>query len=303
MQINASFAQDALKPASYIKDATSAIFRVDVITESTKQPVLVDFWAPWCEPCKQLTPILERQVNAAKGRVKLVKMNIDEHPQIAGQLGVKSLPAIVAFHKGKPIDGFMGMLPESKIKEFIDKIAGPNANDPIKAAILEAKAYEDVADINSAAELYTAILAEEPDNAQCLAGLARIYIGFNELEQAKQLLGVLPAHVEKHPEIISVRAKLKLAEQAGELGDLDALKAVVEAEPDNYQARFDLSLALNASQKFDEAVDQLIFILRHDRMWNDEAARKQLLQFFEAWGFMHSASISGRRKLSSVLFS
>ncbi len=303
MQINASFAQNALKPASYIKDATSASFRVDVITESTKQPVLVDFWAPWCEPCKQLTPLLERQVNAAKGRVKLVKMNIDEHPQIAGQLGVKSLPAIIAFHKGKPVDGFMGMLPESKIKEFIDKIAGPNANDPIKAAILEAKTYEDAADVSSAAELYSAILSEEPDNAQCLAGLARIYIGLNELEQAEQLLATLSAHVEKNAEIISVRAKLKLAEQAGKLGDLDALKALVEANPNNYQARFDLSIALNAIQKFDEATDQLIAILRSDRSWNNEAARKQLLQFFEAWGTMHTASISGRRKLSSILFS
>jgi putative thioredoxin len=303
MQINASFTQDAHQSASYIKDSTSASFRADVLNESAKQPVLVDFWAPWCEPCKQLTPLLERQVKAAKGRVKLVKMNIDEHPQIAGQLGVKSLPAIIAFHKGKPVDGFMGALPESEIKAFIDKIAGPNANDPIKAAIAEAKAYEDAQDINSAAELYAAILSEEPDNALCIAGLARIYIGLDELEQARQLLATLPKQVEKHVEIISVKAKLKLAEQANGLGDLKALEACVAAEPDNHQARFDLALALNASQKFDEATDQLITILRKERAWNDETARKQLLQFFEAWGVMHPASISGRRKLSTILFS
>jgi putative thioredoxin len=303
MHINASFSQDAVQPASYIKDTTSANFRADVLNESTKQPVLVDFWAPWCEPCKQLTPILERQVKIAKGRVKLVKMNIDEHPHIAGQLGVKSLPAIIAFHKGKPVDGFMGALPESEIKAFIDKIAGPNANDPIKAAITEAKAYEKAGDVSSAAELYAAILAEEPENALCIAGLARIYIGLNELERARQFLIGLSAQIEKNPEIISVSAQLKLAEHAVGLGDLAALKTRVEAEPTNHQARFDLAVTLNAAQKFDEATDQLVLILRHDRAWNDEAARKQLLQFFEAWGMMHPASISGRRKLSTVLFS
>ncbi len=303
MQLDGNFSQDALQPAVYIKDTTSASFRADVLNESVKQPVLVDFWAPWCEPCKQLTPILERQVKAAKGRVKLVKMNIDEHPQIAGQLGVKSLPAVIAFHKGKPIDGFMGSVPESQIKTFIDKIAGPNANDPIKAAIAEAKAYEESGDVSSAAELYAAILAEEPDNASCLAGLARIYTGMGEFEQASQLLMSVSPEVAKHQDIVSVKAKLKLALQAGQLGDVEALKSTLETDPDNNQLRFDLSLALNAHGNPEEAVDHLIAIMRKDRQWNDEAARKQLLQFFEAWGAMHPASIAGRRKLSSVLFS
>ena len=302
MQLGGNF-QGTAQPASYIKDTTSAGFRTDVISESTKQPVLVDFWAPWCEPCKQMTPLLERQVNAAQGRVKLVKMNIDEHPQIAGQLGVKSLPAVIAFHKGKPVDGFTGAVPESHIKAFIDKIAGPNANDPIKAAIVEAKAYEETGDVSSAAELYAAILAEEPDNASCLAGLARIYIAMNELEQANQLLASMTPQLEKNPEIISVKAKLKLKEQAGKLGDVDALIASIDADPDNHTKRFDLSLVLAAHGRHEEAVDHLISIMRKERLWNDEAARKQLLQFFEAWGAMHPASIAGRRKLSSVLFS
>ena len=302
MQLDGNF-DGIVQPKSYIKDTTSASFRADVLNESIKQPVLVDFWTPWCEPCKQMTPLLERQVNAAQGRVKLVKMNIDEHPQIAGQLGVKSLPAVIAFYKGKPVDGFTGAVAESQIKAFINKIAGPNANDPIKLAIAEAKAYEDTGDVSSAAELYAAILAEEPDNAPCLAGLARIYIAMNELEQANQLLASMTPQLEKNPEIISVKAKLKLKEQAGKLGDVEALKAGVEAEPDNHQKRFDLSLALAAHGRHEEAVDHLISIMRKERLWNDEAARKQLLQFFEAWGAMHPASIAGRRKLSSVLFS
>ncbi len=307
MQVTANFGSNAI-PAStagadLIKDTTMAGFRADVIAESAKQPVMVDFWAPWCEPCKQLTPALERQVQAAKGRVKLVKMNIEEHPQIASQLGVQSIPAIVAFHKGKPVDGFMGALPESEIKTFIDRIAGPDAQDPLKLALGEAALLEKAQDTTGAAQIYAAVLDAEPENAQALAGLARLYIGMDELEQARGLLASIPTEAEKNADIISVRAKLELAVQAAKLGDLDALAAAVSADPTNHQARFDLAIALNAYDRREEAADELVAMIRKDRKWNEEAARKQLLQFFEAWGMSDDATVYGRRQLSAVLFS
>ncbi|MBY0612336.1 MAG: thioredoxin [Beijerinckiaceae bacterium] len=284
-----------------VKDTTTAAFRADVIAESARQPVLVDFWAPWCGPCKQLTPILERQVQAARGKVKLVKMNIDEHPQISGQLGIKSIPAVIAFVNGQPVDGFMGSLPESQVKSFIDRISGPGG-DPLEDALAEAEELVAAGDTPSAMQLYAMILAEAPDSLKAVAGLARLHVDLGDLDAARQVLDAAPAGAEKDAGVQSVRAAIDLAEREANLGDLQDLEARVAASPDDHAARLEYAVALSARNKRDEAVDQLIEIIRKDRAWNDDAARKQLLQFFEAWGFKDEASVTGRRKLSAILF-
>ena len=311
MQVNATFGQrpaavtldGAAPPPALVKDTTASTFRADVIAESAKQPVLVDFWAPWCGPCKQLTPIIEKQVNAAKGKVKLVKMNIDEHPQIPGQLGIKSIPAVIAFVNGQPVDGFMGALPESQVKAFIDRISGPGGADPLEEALAEAEQLGEAGDAVAAAQLYSAILTQEPDNLKALAGLARIHLAMGDIEQAKQLLASLPPDAMKDVAIQSVKAAVELAEQQAGLGDLAELQAKVAANPEDHQARIDLAIALNGRNLREEAVDELIASIRKNRTWNEEAARKQLLQFFEAWGFKDDASVIGRRKLSTILYS
>ena len=286
-----------------IRDTTAQGFRQDVIAESMQQPVLVDFWAPWCGPCKQLTPVIERAVKAAKGKVKLVKMNIDEHPQIAGQLGIQSIPAVIAFSKGQPVDGFMGAVPEGQIKQFIDKVAGPGGPGPIEEMIEAAASAVTAGDPAGAMDLYAAILTEEPDNLAAIAGMAKLQLDMGDLEAAKQILALAPPDKLSDPALAGIRAAIELAEQAAALGDVAGLMRAVEADPNDRQARFDLSLALNAHGRREEAVDQLVAILKADRKWNDDGARKQLVQFFEAWGPMDEASISGRRKLSAVLFS
>lgn len=293
---------DAPPSGDLIKDVTTASFRQDVIAESMKQPVLVDFWAPWCGPCKQLTPVIEKVVTAAAGAVKLVKMNIDEHPSIAGQLGIQSIPAVIAFDKGQPVDGFMGAVPEAQIKEFITRLAGPAGPTPVEQALSEADALLGVGDTANAAQLYAAVLAEEPDNVTAIAALAKIQLDLGEIEEARQLLAMAPADRVGDPALSSVRAALELAEKAAELGDLGAFQSRIAADPTDFQARFDLALGLNALNQRDEAVDQLIEIERRDRSWNEGAARKQLLTFFEAWGLMDKASIRGRRRLSTLVF-
>ena len=285
------------------KDTTTAGFRQDVIAESMKQPVLVDFWAPWCGPCKQLAPVIEKVVKAAAGKVKLVKMNIDEHPQIPGQLGIQSIPAVIAFQRGQPVDGFMGALPESQVKGFVERLVGPadaNAADDI---LKEAEAAAAAGDATGAAELYAAVLAQEPDNAAAIGALAKLHLDLGDLEGAKRFLSMAPAEKQNDPAIAGARAAIDLAEQAASLGDVGGLQQRVETNPGNHQARFDLALALNGRGKREEAVDQLIEIVRRDRAWNEEAARKQLVQFFEAWGPTDEMTVAGRRKLSSVLFS
>ncbi|AWN35310.1 thioredoxin [Methylobacterium radiodurans] len=298
-------AGDAPKPgaADLIKDTTTATFRQDVIAESMNRPVLVDFWAPWCGPCKQLTPVLEKAVTAAGGAVVLVKMNIDEHPSIAGQLGIQSIPAVIAFQRGQPVDGFMGAVPESQVKEFIARLAGPAGPSPIEAALEEATRLVAEGDLAGASEIYAAILEQEPDNVAALAGLAKIQLDAGELENARQLLAMVPEAKANDPALVGVRAALELAEQAASLGDLAGLQAQVEANPDDHQARFDLALGLAARGDRSAAVDHLIEIRRRDRDWNEDGARKQLLQFFEAWGVMDPDTIRGRRKLSTLLFS
>jgi len=285
-----------------VKDTTTANFRQDVLTESMNQPVLVDFWAPWCGPCKQLTPILEKAVRAAGGKVKLVKMNIDEHPQIAGQLGVQSIPAVFAFQRGQPVDGFMGALPESQIKGFIERLVGPLGPSAAEELLAEADALAAAGDIGGAAELYAAVLSQDRENTAALAALVKLHVDLGDLEGARRFLAMAPNGKENDPAMAGARAAIELAEQAGSLGDLAELQRRVETDPLDHQARFDWALALNARGKRQEAADQLLEIVRRDRSWNEDGARKQLLQFFEAWGPMDETSVAGRRRLSSILF-
>ena len=274
----------------------------DVIEESKRQPVLVDFWAEWCGPCKQLAPVLEKVVKAAKGKVKLVKMDIDKHPQIPGQLGIQSIPAVFAFVNGQPVDGFLGALPESQVVAFLERVTkdriGGEEKDLLKAAE-DALAAGDAA---GAADLYAQVLAEDGANVAALAGLARCYVQTGAIEQAKQTLALVPEAKHNDPAVAAARAALELAEQAKSVGPIAELEQKVAANPLDHQARFDLAVALNGKGKRQEAVDHLIEIVRRDRKWNDDGARKQLVQFFEAWGPTDEATVNGRKRLSSILF-
>ena len=286
----------------FVKDTTTQAFVKDVIEESKHQPVLVDFWAPWCGPCKQLTPVLEKSVRAAKGKVKLVKMNIDEHPAIPGQMGIQSIPAVIAFVNGQPADGFMGALPESQVVAFLERLTkgsiGAEANDLLKAA--DAALAE--GDAAGAASLYAELLAEDNTNIQALAGLARSYVETGAFEQARQTLAMVPEAKRNESPVAAARAALELAEQAKSLGPIAELEQKVAANPLDHQARFDLALALNGKGQRLDALENLISIVRRDRKWNDDGARKQLVQFFDAWGPTDEATIEGRKRLSSILF-
>jgi putative thioredoxin len=299
------FGQDgasAAPAADLVKETTTQDFRADVLDASRSVPVLVDFWAPWCGPCRQLTPILEKVVKAAKGRVKLVKMNIDDHPQIAGQLGIQSIPAVIAFKDGQPLDGFMGVVPESQVTAFIDRIAGPGGDSGAEEALkagAEALAARDYA---GAAALYSGVLQAEPDNMTALGGLIRCFVALGELAQARGLLAGLTPEQEKDPAIAGARSALELASQAEKLGGPTELTRRLEADPNDHQARFDLAVVLNGQGDRVGATEALLEIVKRNRVWNDEAARKQLLQFFEAWGAKDPAAISGRQRLSSLLF-
>lgn len=287
-----------------IKDTTTQRFSADVIQESRNQVVLVDFWAPWCGPCKQLTPVLEKVVNAAGGRVKLVKMNIDDHPAVAGQLGIQSIPAVIAFKNGQPVDGFMGALPETKVKEFIDRVAGPGGpGAQIDEALAAAKEALEAGDAQTAADIYQEILSIAPDTVAAIAGLSGLLIDAGQLDAAREVLDTAPADKQSDAVVAGVRARIALAEQAEKLGDAADLIRRVESDPKDHQARFDLAMLHNARGERTEAADALLAIMKADRTWNDDGARKQLLQFFEAWGMTDEATLAARRKLSSLLFS
>jgi len=285
-----------------IKDATTQTFRKDVLDESRRQPVLVDFWAPWCGPCKQLTPVLEKAVRSAKGAVKLVKMNIDEHPAIPGQMGIQSIPAVIAFVNGQPADGFMGALPESQVTAFLERLTRQEIGAEEKELLKSADAALVAGDAAGAAELYSEVLADDPANVHALAGLARSYLETGSIEQAKHALAQVPEAKRNDTAVAAARAALEVAEQAAHLGPVAELEQKVAANPLDHQARFDLALALNGNSRRQEALDQLLEIVRRDRKWNDDAARKQLVQFFEAWGATDENTVSGRRRLSSILF-
>ncbi len=287
--------------AAAVKEATTASFRADVIAESMRQPVLVDFWAPWCGPCKQLGPLLQKAVAAAGGKVKLVKMNIDEHPQVAGQLGVQSIPAVFAFSKGQPVDGFVGALPETQIKQFLERVAGP-LGDPSQGLLEEAAEAAANGDAETAEAIYAEVLAVDEGNVAAIAGLAKLHLDTGDAERAKAVLSMATGPAAQDAAVVAVRAAIDLAEQSADLGDAADLRRRVDADPGDHQARFELALALNAENKREEAAAALLDIIRRDRTWNDDGARKQLLQFFEAWGFNDPASAGGRRKLSGLLF-
>jgi putative thioredoxin len=291
----------SMKAKTPVKDVTTASFREDVVADSMQQPVLVDFWAPWCGPCKQLGPIIERVVEAAKGRVKLVKMNIDDHPQIAGQLGIQSIPAVIAFSKGQPVDGFVGALPESQIAGFIERLVGP-VDDGATALLEAAEELVKTGDLAGAIEAYGDVLVEDGENLQAIAGIIKLYTEMGNSEAARGYLEAVPEGKDNDPAIVAVRAALELAEQAAQLGDTSGLEAAILSNPSDHQARFDLALAHAAAGKREEATDALIEIIKRDRAWNDDGARVQLLQFFDAWGPMDEMTKAGRRKLSSLLF-
>jgi len=294
--------ETAAAPATAVKDTTTQTFVKDVIEESKRQPVLVDFWAEWCGPCKQLAPVLEKVVRATKGKVKLVKMDIDKHPSIPGQLGIQSIPAVFAFVNGQPVDGFLGALPESQVTAFIERVTkdrvGGEEQDLLKTAD-EALAKGDAA---GAADLYAQVLAQDSGNIGALAGLARSYVSTGAIEQAKQTLALVPEAKAGDAAVAAARAALEIAEQAQSVGPIAELEQKVAANPLDHQARFDLAVALNSKGRRQEAVDNLLAIVKRDRKWNDDGARKQLVQFFEAWGPTDEATVDGRKRLSSILF-
>jgi len=286
-----------------IKDTTTQTFVKDVIEESKRQPVLVDFWAPWCGPCKQLTPVLEKAVKAAKGKVKLTKMNIDEHPSIPSQMGIQSIPAVIAFVNGQPADGFMGALPESQVVAFLERLIKDKIAGEAKDLLAAADAALAAGDAAGAADIYAQILAEDAANVPALAGLVRCYVQTGALDRARQTLAMIPNGKQNDAAAAAARAALELAEQAKTVGPVTDLEQKVAANPLDHQARFDLALALNGKGRRHDALEHLLAIVKRDRKWNDDGARKQLVQFFDAWGPTDEATVEGRKRLSSILFS
>ncbi len=304
MQIFGQKTTDGAAPADgLIKDSSERTFVADVIEASRDVPVLVDFWAPWCGPCKQLTPVLEKVVKEAKGAVKLVKINIDENKRIAAQMRIQSIPAVYAFRNGQPIDGFMGALKESEVRDFIKRLGGEAGPSPVDELLGLAAEAVTANDLGTAAQAYAQILQEEPQNPVALGGLAKCYLATGDLERAKQALAMVPPEHASHEAIASVQAQLKLAGQAEAAGDIAPLQAKVQQDPADHQARLDLAAALAARGESESAIAELLESIRRDRNWNEAAARKQLLTLFEALGAADPAVQAGRRKLSTLLFS
>ena len=288
-----------------IKDVSEADFMAEVVEASKTVPVIVDFWAPWCGPCKTLGPALEAAVTKAKGAVRMAKVNVDENQGIAGQLRVQSIPTVYAFWQGQPIDGFQGALPPSEIDAFVERTvaaAGGDASGGLDEAVAAAEEMLDEGAATDAAQTFAAILQEDPANAAAYAGLARAHVAMDDLDQAEAILNGAPAEISQTPEVEAAFAQLELARQAADAGPVGELSAAVEANPDDHQARFDLAQALNANGQAQEAVDQLLELFRRDAEWNEGAAKQQLFTIFDALKPNDPVVLNGRRKLSSMIF-
>ncbi|MDB6452541.1 thioredoxin [Falsirhodobacter sp. 20TX0035] len=285
-----------------IKDTTEATFMQDVIEASQQVPVIVDFWAPWCGPCKTLGPQLEAAVTAAKGKVKMVKVDVDQNQRIAAQLRVQSIPTVYAFWQGQPVDAFQGAVPQSEIKAFVEKLSALAGDGGLAEALEVAEQMLAEGAVTDAAETFAAILGEEPENAAAYAGLIRCQLAVGDLDQAQVMADAAPAKIAGSKEIEAVRAQIALARQAANAGPEAELRAKVEADPEDPQARFDLAQALHASGKVEEAVDELLDLFRRNRDWNDGAARAQLFTIFDALKPTDPIVLKGRRRLSSMIF-
>jgi putative thioredoxin len=298
-------------PADLIKDSDQTKFAKDVLETSRTVPVIVDFWAPWCGPCKTLQPMIEKVVREAKGAVKLVKINIDQNQMLAQQLRIQSIPAVYAFFGGRPVDGFMGAVPESQVKQFVDRLVqaaggappGEGGADDLAAALEHAKQAVAENDFALAAQIYNEVLEVAPDNLAAIAGLARCHAQAGNVDQAKAMLAKVPAKDKTNAEIVAIQASLDLTEQAKAAGPVGDLKAKAQANPKDFQARLDLALAYWAGDQRKEAIDELLAMIKLDRNWNEAAARQQLLKFFEALGFADPLAVDGRKRLSTILFS
>ncbi len=304
LELNPNASTEA--PTDLIIDSSEATFMEDVIEASKTVPIIVDFWAPWCGPCKQLTPAIEAAVTEARGAVKLVKINVDENQGIAGQLRVQSIPTVYAFWQGQPLDGFQGALPGSEIKAFIDRVVeasgGEAAGGGLSEALESAEAMLEEGAVSDAAQVFSAVLGEDPANAAAYGGLIRAHLAADQLDKAKELLDNAPEEMTNAPEIEAVRAQLELAEQAANAGPVAELRAAVEANPDDHQARLDLTQALHASGEVEAAVDELLESVRRKSDWNDGAAKAQLFTIFDALKPDDQIALDGRRRLSSLLF-
>jgi putative thioredoxin len=298
-------AAKAADDAALVKNGTTATFMADVIDASRDAAIVVDFWAPWCGPCKQLGPALEKAVREQRGKVRLVKINVDENQELAAQMRVQSIPAVYAFKDGRPVDGFVGAVPDSQLKQFIAKLgAGSAAPDPIVEAVALAKEAAAAGDHARAANIFTQVLQHEPGNADALAGLTRAAIARKDLVKAKQFLAQVPPEQAGHAEIAAARAAYELAEAGAKgAGKTDELKGRLERNPNDHEARYELAGALFATGEREQAIDQLLDLVKRDRVWNEEAGRKQLLKFFEAIGLADPLTVAARRRLSAILFS
>ena len=294
--------QDTGAPGAVV-DSSSETFVADVVDGSMELPVIVDFWAPWCEPCKTLGPLLEKIVNAAQGKVKLVKVDIDQNQEIATQMRIQSIPAVFAFKSGQPVDGFVGAQSESQIKSFVERLIGPIGPTPVEQAMEQANQALEQEDFNSAANIYSQVLKNAPDEAAAVAGMARSLLGMGDAAGAREVLDAVDEKLAAHSDIEGARAALALAERSEESGDEAEFRARLTADENDHQARYDLAMAHYAAARNEEAIDELLEIIRRQRDWNEEAAREMLLQVFEALGPTHELTVGGRRKLSSILFS